>query len=45
MFNAIDRYNAADWRGNWNALLDELIYIAVLKTAIKSKHQRYLVYN
>lgn len=42
MFRAIDRYNAADWRGDWRPLLDDLLYLAMIKTAVKSKHQRYL---
>ena len=45
MFRAIDSYNSADWRGNWDSLLEELLYVAMIKTAIKSKHQRYLAYD
>jgi hypothetical protein len=45
MFTAIDHYNGADWKGDWDALLDDLVYIAMIKTAIKSKHQRYLTYD
>ena len=45
MFHAIDRYNSADWKGSWDSLLDELVYVAMIKTAIKSKHQRYLSHD
>lgn len=45
MFTAIERYNSTNWQNEWTERLDDLIYIAMIKTAIKSKHQRYLIHD
>ncbi len=45
MLRAINNYNNSDYRQEWQERLDELIYISMVKTAIKSKHQRYLAHD
>ena len=45
LFNAINAYNNADYTADWHERLNDLIYISMVKTAIKSKHQRYLAHN
>jgi len=47
IFNAITQYNTPSiyTNDNWDSSLDSIIYLSMIKTAIKSKHQRYLNYD
>jgi hypothetical protein len=47
IFNSINQYNNPTLytQPNWDSSIDSIIYLSMIKTAIKSKHQRYLNYD